>query len=247
MAMIRKTPIRLMSASVCAESRNCYAYEAKCRPCRREAILYLRTVFRLCRVPKTNGPSRATRHPGAGAEAETVYLRDKEINYCHGCFTCWSTTPGTCIHEDDMPPLLGAVRQADVVVYATQSGEPTRVVLISNCGYPERHHFTALEETFCRFTASPGRELVGVITCAAGELLNRDPLPRRFRWYIDAVQQAGREIVELDRIREETQELLDSPLINPAVYSRMVNGAWDKMMALRPDDRQTDAPPQTGD
>jgi multimeric flavodoxin WrbA len=208
----------------------------------------------------------------AGADVETVYLKDEQINYCQGCFTCWSTTPGTCIHNDDMPPLLSSIRQGDMVVYATPlyvfsvtaqmktfmdrhiplldphvvkrggayihppryaspSGEPTRVVLISNCGYPERHHFTALQETFRRFTAGPERELAGVILCAAGELLNREPLPQRFQWYIDAVRQAGRETVQQGWIADETQKLLDRPLIDPAVYSRMVNGAWDRMMA----------------
>ena len=29
----------------------------------------------------------------AGAEVEVVALRKKKINYCAGCFTCWTKTP----------------------------------------------------------------------------------------------------------------------------------------------------------
>jgi multimeric flavodoxin WrbA len=55
----------------------------------------------------------------AGAETETVYLKDLKINHCLGCFTCWTKTPGVCVHKDDMAALFPKVRQADVVVYAT--------------------------------------------------------------------------------------------------------------------------------
>ncbi|MFZ5596467.1 MAG: flavodoxin family protein [Bacillota bacterium] len=55
----------------------------------------------------------------AGAETETVYLREKMIKHCTGCYTCWTKTPGVCIHKDDMPGLLDKLLAADMVVYAT--------------------------------------------------------------------------------------------------------------------------------
>lgn len=55
----------------------------------------------------------------AGAEIETIYLKDKEIKHCNGCFTCWTKTPGKCIHKDDMEELLNKVIEADIMVYAT--------------------------------------------------------------------------------------------------------------------------------
>ncbi len=54
-----------------------------------------------------------------GASAETIYLREKNIQYCSGCFSCWTKTPGVCIHKDDMPELLEKSRQANIWVYAT--------------------------------------------------------------------------------------------------------------------------------
>ena len=38
----------------------------------------------------------------AGAEVEMVQLRKKSVKNCIGCYTCWTKTPGTCVHNDDM-------------------------------------------------------------------------------------------------------------------------------------------------
>jgi len=56
----------------------------------------------------------------AGAEVEVVNLREKTIKNCIGCFTCWTKTPGECIHKDDMTSeLFPKWLASDLVVYAT--------------------------------------------------------------------------------------------------------------------------------
>jgi NADPH-dependent FMN reductase/SCP-2 sterol transfer family len=56
----------------------------------------------------------------AGAEVEVVDLRRKSVKHCIGCYTCWTKTPGVCIHKDDMThELFPKWRDADLVVYAT--------------------------------------------------------------------------------------------------------------------------------
>ena len=56
----------------------------------------------------------------AGAEVETVHLRDKTIRYCAGCFACWTKTPGICIHKDDMTKeLFPKWMESDLVIYAS--------------------------------------------------------------------------------------------------------------------------------
>lgn len=33
-------------------------------------------------------------------------VRDMDINYCCGCFSCWIKTPGLCVFKDDMDAVL---------------------------------------------------------------------------------------------------------------------------------------------
>lgn len=56
----------------------------------------------------------------AGADVEVVDLRTKKVNNCIGCFTCWTKTPGICIHKDDMTrELYPKWLESDLVVYAS--------------------------------------------------------------------------------------------------------------------------------
>jgi multimeric flavodoxin WrbA len=56
----------------------------------------------------------------AGAEVEVAALREKTIKNCIGCLACWTKTPGTCIHKDDMTnELFPKWLKSDIVVYAT--------------------------------------------------------------------------------------------------------------------------------
>jgi multimeric flavodoxin WrbA len=56
----------------------------------------------------------------AGADVEVVNLREKNIKNCIGCFTCWTKTPGKCLHKDDMTnELFPKWLEAHLVVYAT--------------------------------------------------------------------------------------------------------------------------------
>ena len=56
----------------------------------------------------------------AGAEAETLYLRNYKIKHCLGCFSCWVKTPGRCVQKDDMAEaLFERYLSADLAVLAT--------------------------------------------------------------------------------------------------------------------------------
>ncbi len=56
----------------------------------------------------------------AGAEVDVVDLRKKSVKHCIGCYTCWTKTPGVCIHKDDMTDeLFPKWRASDLVIYAT--------------------------------------------------------------------------------------------------------------------------------
>jgi multimeric flavodoxin WrbA/putative sterol carrier protein len=56
----------------------------------------------------------------AGADVESIHLRKKVVKNCIGCFTCWTKTPGICLHKDDMAlELFPKWLSADIAVYAT--------------------------------------------------------------------------------------------------------------------------------
>ncbi|MDD2252752.1 MULTISPECIES: flavodoxin family protein [unclassified Methanoculleus] len=69
---------------------------------------------------------------GAGAEVENIFLAEKRLGYCLGCFSCWSKTPGTCIQADGMEELLEKYLSADVAVFATPLHNDNVSVLTKN-------------------------------------------------------------------------------------------------------------------
>ena len=57
------------------------------------------------------------REAGAEVTRQDVYRLD--IKPCLGCFSCWTTSPGKCVQDDDMQSLLPEVAQSDLLVFAT--------------------------------------------------------------------------------------------------------------------------------
>ena len=53
----------------------------------------------------------------AGHDVEYVSLVDKNIQFCIGCFACTKTE--TCFMDDDASAIVGKMRYADVIVFAT--------------------------------------------------------------------------------------------------------------------------------
>lgn len=199
----------------------------------------------------------------AGAECETIYLKDKKIDPCIGCFSCWFKTPGVCVHKDDMPELLEKTVHSDILVCAvplyfyTYSGimknyidrllplaqpffeiqnglcvhplryksvSPKSLVLISNSGFPEPKHFSGLKESVRCWWRGNNRSISGMVCCAGGGILRVPDFQNEIKWYIDAVRKAGCEVVEEGHISDETQSILDQPLIkDQKLFAKMSN------------------------
>jgi len=54
-----------------------------------------------------------------GADVDQIFLAQKKIGHCRGCFKCWISTPGKCVLQDDMPLLLEKVMSSDMIILAT--------------------------------------------------------------------------------------------------------------------------------
>jgi len=100
-----------------------------------------------------------------------------------------------------------------------------KYVLISNCGFPERLNFRALEAHIHEMTGD-GRQLAGKVLCAAGPWLGGAPR-HVVQWYLDATRQAGREVIETGHISDETSAILDRPLATPEMYLKVINQLWN--------------------
>lgn len=53
----------------------------------------------------------------SGNSVETVYLRDKNISFCKGCFACHKLR--YCVIKDDAVEIAAKMHDADVLVFAT--------------------------------------------------------------------------------------------------------------------------------
>jgi len=199
-----------------------------------------------------------------GAETETIYLKDKDIHSCVGCYTCWVKTPGVCVFKDDMTELLEKVRSCNILVYATplynynmtsllkafqerllplvdphlvKTGEVYRhpqryevnrkMVLISNCGFPEASHFDGLRHIFRHIEQSGQVPLIGELLMPAGELLKQEGLRDKVQGVLQAAYRAGVEVIRHGRVSKETEVEIQKPLLTADEMADMANLWWD--------------------
>ena len=55
----------------------------------------------------------------ADAEIVEIFLQDKKIDYCLGCYMCWAKIPGKCVQKDDMQEIISEVLKSDVLLLST--------------------------------------------------------------------------------------------------------------------------------
>ena len=207
----------------------------------------------------------------AGDTVETIYLKEKKIEHCVGCLSCWFKTPGTCIYKDDMAELLEMIRRAEILIFASplyffnftglmkdfidrlvplwqpfiefqdgMSTHPSRYkdfrpkasVLISNSGFPEQSQFDGMKNMYHHISLGLRPAKSNTICCAGGVLLQMPEARDVMIWYLDAVRKAGKEVGQDYVIHEDTQVILDRPLVEDAkAYAEEANRQW-RLMGL---------------
>ncbi len=206
----------------------------------------------------------------AGAETVNVFLAEKKIQHCRGCFSCWLKTPGHCIIDDDMKSILAGSEGADILVLAsplyfdtisgmlkvfmdrlivkgdphfdkTANGESRhrnkpdektpRLLMLSNCGFPERSHFQALSHWVQRVTLNMQTELLGEIYAPQGGLLATE-LPQ-VQTYRQWIKKAGCEIASGQALSAETRQALEQSFLPDEVYIQNANQYFDSVLDNR--------------
>jgi multimeric flavodoxin WrbA len=54
---------------------------------------------------------------GKGLDANMIDIGSDDLEYCSGCFDCWTKSPGDCVKSDSMRKISQSFMDSDVVVY----------------------------------------------------------------------------------------------------------------------------------
>jgi hypothetical protein len=115
----------------------------------------------------------------------------------------------------------------------------TRIVAISNCGFPEQSHFQVLRLLFRRMARNLHWELIAEIYRGGGGLLkSQEPTFRpMIENYKHLLRKAGKEVVKQLKLSEETREQLEQPLLPIQNYAdefiKRVNHLCDERLTNR--------------
>jgi multimeric flavodoxin WrbA len=116
-------------------------------------------------------------------------------------------------------------------VHKSRSDKTVKLVVISNCGFPEQSHFQVLELLFKRIARNMRSEVIGQIYRGGGAILKDTPfiLKLAVHGYKKLLQSAGREIVENGYLSSQTREKLERPLVSDQRYISSANQYFDKL------------------
>lgn len=95
-----------------------------------------------------------------------------------------------------------------------------KLMMIANCGYPERSQFQVISHWLARHARNLGTEVIGEIFTSEGALLSSQSpeLQPVIATYLEAVEEAGREIVLNMRISQETSLRLEKIFVPREAY-----------------------------
>jgi len=173
----------------------------------------------------------------AGAETEKHYVADLDIKGCLGCFTCWTETPGRCVHRDDMDWIIPRWREADVIYLGTpiynyiivhylqrmtERMLPTALPIMEEkdgtTRHPERHERKPQKTVLAAVAGFPDLENFDVaralfpnalnILLPSAQILEDPEGSKQVSFFTEAVKEAGRQIVTKGTVDEDVKENL---------------------------------------
>ena len=173
----------------------------------------------------------------AGAETESHYVCDLNINGCLGCFTCWTETPGRCVHKDDMDWIIPEWIEADVIYLGTpiynynithylqrltERMLPTTLHYMEevegSTRHPERQKRRPQKTVLAAVAGFPDLENFDVVRMLFPDSLHillpsaqilEDPVgSKQVSYFTEAVKEAGRQIVSKGAVDDEVKKRL---------------------------------------
>ncbi len=109
---------------------------------------------------------------------------------------------------------------------------PPKLIMISNCGYPEKSHFQVISHWIKRVARNMGTEVIGEIYASQGALLSTKVEQVRpiISKYLKDLEKAGKEIVKSMRLSDETKKLLEPNFIPNETYIKETKIYVDSML-----------------
>ncbi len=115
----------------------------------------------------------------AGHTADKIFLKDKKINYCTGCGTCYNRGRG-CSQKDDMAEVLEKMIAADVIVMATP------VYFYTMNGQMK----TLIDRTCSRYTEINDKDFYLIVTAAGSSKQAMERTLEEFRGFTSCLNGA---------------------------------------------------------
>ncbi len=113
----------------------------------------------------------------AGHDTENIFFREKNINYCTGCGSCFKTKKG-CAQKDDMAGILEKMIAADVIVMATP------VYFYTMCAQMK----TLIDRTCARYTEIKNKDLYYIVTAADNNIQAMQRTIEEFRGFASCLK-----------------------------------------------------------
>lgn len=114
----------------------------------------------------------------SGNEVEKIFISNKKIGYCTGCYACEKT--GKCAQKDDMAEILEKMIKADVIVMAT----PVYFYSL------DAQVKTLIDRTVARYTEINNKEFYFIATAAVNSKAALERTIECFRGFTDCLEGA---------------------------------------------------------
>jgi len=141
----------------------------------------------------------------AGHQAEKIFIREMNINYCTGCGTCFNRTK-PCPQKDDMAGVLDKMISADVIVMATP------IYFYTMNGQMK----TLIDRTCARYTEITDKDFYFIMTAADGNKRSMERTMEEFRGFTSCLEGAKEKGVVYGTGVWEKGEVIDKPLMKEA-------------------------------